>query len=85
VRFNFIPVEEDDHRSACADFDALDNALSSGALASAHSFVEAGIDPAFDEKSLAKYLEIGAASKEERDLWIDRWHYENDRHSNMDY
>lgn len=85
VQFNFIPVEEDDHRSACEAFDSLDVTLRSGPLAAAQSFVEASIDASFDAESLATYARIGAAAAEEREEYFDGWHYEHDRHANMDY
>lgn len=85
VQFNLIPVEEDDHRFACDIFDSLDLMLSSGVLAAAQSFVEAGIDPSFNAESLATYAEVGAAPLEERELYFQAWHDNNDRHQNMDY
>jgi hypothetical protein len=36
-------------------------------------------------QSLATYTEIEAASPEEREEYLSCWHYENDRHRNMDY
>jgi hypothetical protein len=85
VQFNLIPVEEDDHRSACEIFDSLDLMLSSGVLAAAQSFVETGIDPSFNAESLATYAEVGAEPPEERELYFQAWHDNNDRHQNMDY
>jgi len=50
----------------CEVFGSLDLMLRSGPLAAAQSFVEAGIDPSFDAKTLAIYAKIGAAPPEER-------------------
>lgn len=85
VRFNFIPVGKDDHSSASAAFDAFDEAMRSGLFAGPFSLVEAGIDPVFSTDHLAVYRQISAASAKDREEWIDHWHYENDRHANMDY
>lgn len=85
VRFNFLPLESDDHRSACEVFDELDNGLRQGKLARAYTFVESDIDPSFDSSSLATYADMTAASAEEQQDFIDMWHQHSDRHSNMDY
>lgn len=85
VRFNFIPVGKDDHGATCDVFDAFDEMMRTGSLGSAHSFVEAGIDPAFSSDSLAVYKRLSEGAAEEREEWFSRWHYENDRHANMDY
>lgn len=85
VRFNFIPVEKDDHASACATFDAFDGLMRSGSLGGAYSFVDAGIDPSFDATQLAEYKKLIEAPPDEREMWFEHWHNENDRHSNMDY
>jgi hypothetical protein len=85
VRFNFLPLEADDHAEACSLFDELDALMRSGPLAGAFSFVENGVAPSFDEKSLKEYAKLAVDSAEEREHWIDYWHQENDRHDNMDY
>ena len=85
VRFNFLPLEADDHAEACSLFDELDALMRSGPLAGAFSFVENGVDPSFDEKSLKEYAKLAVDSAEEREQWINYWHQENDRHDNMDY
>jgi hypothetical protein len=85
VRFNFIPVEEDDHRSASDLFDSIDLMFKSGPLAAAQSFIDAGIDPSFSAESLAIYAELSSASPEEREQYFEHWHNEQDRHDNMDY
>jgi hypothetical protein len=85
VRFNFIPVDADDHSSACAVFDAFEQAIRRGALNSAYSLVERGINPSFAARQLAIYKEVTEGSAEERDEWCRHWHYVNDRHDNIDY
>jgi hypothetical protein len=85
VRFDFLPLVKEKHGSACALFDAVDELLRSGPLATAYSLLEAGVDPSFDTATLATYAEVVSASATDREMFIERWHYENDRHSNMDY
>ena len=85
VRFNFIPVGMDDHGSACAAFDAFDDATRTGALSGAYSLVEANIDPAFSADELAEYKRLAEGPPKDRAAWIEHWHYESDRHANMEY
>jgi hypothetical protein len=85
VRFSFFPVEKDDHGSACGVFDAVDAMFRAGPLAAAYSLVEGGVDPSFDAKSLTRYAGLVADSPEEREVYMEYWHQDNDRHSNMDY
>jgi hypothetical protein len=85
VRFNFIPVDNDDQGSACAVFDAFDRAIREGPLKGAQDLVENGIDPSFAAEKLLTYKEIVEGSVKLREIWCQRWHYENDRHANMDY
>jgi hypothetical protein len=84
VRFNFIPLGKDDHRSACAVFDAFDKAMRSGWRGGSDSFVEAGIDPSFDADNLAAYKRLAVAPAQEREEWFGHWHDKNDRHRNME-
>lgn len=73
VRFNFIPVGKDDHGAACAVFDAFDEAVRTGRLANADSFVEAHIDPAFSADALTLYKKLGEGHRERTrgmDLWL---------------
>ena len=85
VQFNFIPVDNDDHGSACAVFDAFDQAIREGPLKGAQALVENGIDPSFAAEQLLTYKEIAEGSDELREMWCQSWHHENDRHNNMDY
>jgi hypothetical protein len=85
VRFNFIPVGKDNHGSACAVFDAFDQAIREGSLAGAYSLVDNGIDPSFAAKQLANYRELAEGPADEREQWCRQWHDENDRYANMDY
>jgi hypothetical protein len=85
VRFNFIPVDNDDHGSACTVFDAFDQAFREGPLRGAQDLVENGIDPSFAAEQLLTYKEIAEGSVELREIRCQSWHHENDRHANMDY
>jgi hypothetical protein len=84
VRFNFVPVGKEDHRSACAVFDAFDKAMRTGSRSGAYSFIEAGIHPSFDVDTLAAYKRLSVAPANERQEWFERWHDEDDRHRNME-
>jgi hypothetical protein len=85
VRFNFLPIDKDDHVSACAIFDDFEQKIRQGPLKGAYSLVESGIDPSFAAKELATYNQVAAGNAEEREEWCQYWHDENDRHNNMDY
>ena len=85
VRFSLFPVEKEDHRSACALFDAVDTMFRTGPVGAAYSLLEGGIDPSFDENSIAEYAAVVADTPEERETYMHYWHEENDRHANMDY
>jgi hypothetical protein len=85
VRFNFLPVEHDDHQSACAVFDEIDRLLASGSLGPVFELIDAGIDPQFDGSMLATYARVIAASPEEREAFIAAWHHEWEKHANMDF
>ena len=68
-------------------FDGFEQAIREGPLkGEVHSsLVESGIDPSFAAEQLATYKEVAEGSAEEREEWCQSWHYENDRHANMDY
>ncbi|WP_145984399.1 hypothetical protein [Bradyrhizobium nitroreducens] len=85
VRFNFIPVEKDDHGAACAVFDEFDEAMRNGPLSSAHDFIEASVDPVYSADQIALYKRLCEGTTQERKEWIMHWSYEQDRHDNMDY
>jgi hypothetical protein len=85
VRFSLFPVEKEDHGSACALLDAVDAMFRTGPVGAAYSLLEGGIDPSFDEKSIAEYAAVMADTPEERETYMRYWHEENDRHANMDY
>lgn len=85
VRFNFIPVDKDDHGLACDVFDKFETMLRDGELAAAYSLVERGIDPSFAAEQLATYRELTEGDAEDRERWCEHWHHENDRHDNIDY
>jgi hypothetical protein len=85
VRFNFIPVDKDDHSSACAVFDGFEKEIREGPLNGAYSLVASGVDPSFAAEQLATYKQVAEGAAEEREEWCRHWHDENDRHANMDY
>ncbi|SPP97820.1 hypothetical protein [Bradyrhizobium vignae] len=85
IRFSFFPVEKEDHGSACELFDAVDAMFRTGPLGAPYGLLERGIDPSFDEKSVAEYAAVVADTPEEREAYMHYWHEENDRHANMDY
>lgn len=85
VRFNFVPLEKEDHAGACALFDSLDAIFRKGPCASVFQLTENGISPSFDDASLRDYRSAIASGSDERETYIELWHQEHDRHANMDY
>lgn len=85
IRFNIIPIDADDHKSACAVFDELDDKLRTDALAGPHQILEADLDAAFDPETLAEYAAAVQGGAEMLEAWIERWSQEWERHANMDY
>ncbi len=84
ARFNLIPVEHDDHQSACALLDELDALLETDDLTLPHRLVEDGVDPAFDAETLARYREA-IRSPEAVEAFTERWARECARHANAEY
>ncbi len=84
VRFQFIPVEHDDHQGHCLLFDRLDALLSQDDLELPHFLVEEGIDPAFDPASLGHYA-IAVTSQGEAEGYSRYWNDQWERNTNMDY
>lgn len=85
VRFNFIPLEKEDHASSCALFDEVDAIFRTGRCAAAFELAAGGISPSFDSKSLQEYGSVVASNADERETYIGQWHEEHDRHANMEY
>ena len=85
VRFNFVPVDKDDHGAACALFDGFEQEIREGPLKGPYSLVESGVDPSFAAGQLATYKQVAEGAAEKREEWCRHWHDENDRHANMDY
>ena len=85
VRFNFIPIEVDDHKSACDLFDQVDALLTSGDLEKPFRLVDASMDAAFDPGSLASYARAISGSNEDLEHFIHVWSREWERHANMDF
>jgi hypothetical protein len=85
VRFNFIPIEADDHKSACDLFDQVDALLKNGNLDRPFRLVDAGVDAAFDPNSLTKYARVISGLDEDLEGFINWWWHEWERHANMDF
>ena len=85
ARFSFIPVEADDHAHCCAAFDQLDTLLRTGPFAKPHRLLQSGVDPSFDQETLASYAKAVSGDDEDLERFIDRWNHEWERHANMDY
>lgn len=85
VRFSFLPIEVQTHEGICRAFDEADGLLAEGALAGPHRLLDTGIHPSFDSDTLAKYRDAIAGGEAALERFIERWHYEDDRHTNMDY
>lgn len=84
VRFQFIPVEHDDHQGYCALFDRLDALLGADDLELPNFLVSEGIDPAFDPTSLGHYA-TAISSRSEAEGYSAYWNHEWERNTNMDY
>ncbi|PTQ12095.1 hypothetical protein CLG96_05875 [Sphingomonas oleivorans] len=85
VRFSMLPVDAEGHAESCETFDALDQLLSTGALAGPDQFMRGGVDPVFDAEHCAEYAEAIAEGPVGIDAYIDGWSDQWERHVNMDY
>ncbi|MDR6586361.1 hypothetical protein [Herbaspirillum frisingense] len=85
THFNFIPVDAPDHKKACEIFDLLDLVLKAGRLEWPTQMIAAGVDPAWDKKSMTEYRKLNRQSLTTRERWLDRWCHEWEQHQNMDY
>lgn len=55
LQFEFLPVDRDDHKELCALFDELDTYFEGGPTRLGFKYVNAGLDVAFDAKSMKEY------------------------------
>ncbi len=85
VRFNFRPIESDDHSAMCGVFDRLDAMFEAGDLSLPHRFLDACVDPAFDAETLAEYAAAIKGGPDKVEEWIEAWSREWERHQNADY
>jgi len=85
ARFSLFPIEAEGHAEACAVFDEVDALLSTEALSGPHRLVDAGVDPSFDQDSIARYAAAIAGGDAQIEAFIRSWGAEWDRHANMDY
>ncbi|MBZ9726342.1 hypothetical protein LB554_20580 [Mesorhizobium sp. CO1-1-11] len=84
-RFSFIPIKVDNFEECCSVFDAVHDMLSTGPLVFPHRFVDAGVDPSFDAKTLSEYAGAMAKGAEAVAQWIELWGHNWTTHANMDY
>ncbi len=85
VRFNFRPIQSDDHSAMCGVFDRLDAIFEAGDLSLPHRFLDVGVDPAFDAVTLAEYAAAIKGGPDTVEEWIEAWSREWERHRNADY
>lgn len=85
VRFNFIPIELEDHDEVCATFDELENFLRTGPLSGAYRLLDAGLDPSFDSISLNEYAEAIRGGRQVLNMYIEGWCRAWEQHQNMEY
>lgn len=84
IRFNVFPVEDEDHRSICDFFDEVDEVFRQGHLEIPNKLATSGIDPSFSPDAISRYKKA-LSSVDEADKFMEFWHYENDKHDNMDF
>lgn len=86
IRFrHFEPVSEDSFQRMVTTFDEFDEFLSSGPLSKAYKMLDAGLDGAFDEKSLGRYRQLVEGSQESLEAYIEGWLQHRDQVVNMDF
>ncbi|WP_186111475.1 hypothetical protein [Burkholderia gladioli] len=85
VRFGLIPVDTEEHESACTLFDSIDEFLGSGDLRVANALAEGGLHAAWDADHLRSYRQLQTATDDEVEAHILHWHDEQDRFENMDF
>jgi hypothetical protein len=85
ARFQFMPLDTEDHVSICQLFDELDAYLHAGQLEVPSRLADGGVNPAWDAASLVKYAALNTVAITEVEQYIKYWNHEQDRHDNMDY
>jgi hypothetical protein len=86
VSFNLqiTPVPQESYEQVCADFDSVDEFLSSSSLWAGYRFANSGLDVSFAASSLQEYAEA-AVSEESLEEFTHHEGYLHDMHANMDY
>jgi len=87
ARFQFIPVDTEDHASVCELFDEVDALLCAESTGTAipSALADGGVHPAWDKESLREYARLNQATFNEVDEYISHWNRVQDIHDNMDY
>jgi hypothetical protein len=85
ARFQFIPVDTEDHASACKLFDEVDALLCAKSMAIPSALADGGVHPAWDKNSLRKYAALNKATGKDVEEYISHWNHVQDMHENMDY
>ena len=85
LRTSFFPISDKTHAEICALFDEFDTFFEQGPLELPNKFVQAGIDPQFDNKSIKRYAKAIAGGASTVESLIERLCYEWERHVNYEY
>ena len=85
ANFKWIPVDTDDHQTACKLFDDTDDVLCSGPLSKPSLLADGGLHPVWTKESMSEYRKLGRKSVKSINAYIERWNYFQDQHDNMDY
>jgi hypothetical protein len=85
LRTSFFPISDTTHTQICALFDEVDTLLGQGPLELPNEFVQAGVDPQFDSKSIKRYAKALAGGAEAVEALVDRLSHEWERHVNYEY
>jgi hypothetical protein len=84
ITLQFRPLTAPTFASICQLLDEVDSYFSSGPLRFAVKYAKAGLDLAFDPKSIAKYKNA-STNDEDFEAFIDREAYFQDQFVNMDW
>lgn len=85
ARFEFIPVDTDDHASACKLFDEVDALLCAASMTIPSALADGGVNPAWDKDSLREYAALNESTSQDVEEYISHWNDVQDMHDNMDY
>lgn len=85
AHFRLIPVDTEDHASACELFDEVDALLCAKSMAIPSALADGEVHPAWDKDSLRKYAALNKATSEDVEEYISQWNHVQDMHNNMDY